>query len=255
MKTNEDEDRENHFRARSVGEVLEEWPHMHYLYIAEVREVIFRGIWPPINAMDSSLELLEECVILSLSKNMIEKISGLIGLRNLKVLSLAQNNIKSLKGLEDAGNTLEVLIIARNFLKETEGIEDLYKLKELDISYNYINQLNEFTRIGSCKDLKSLAFKENPLATKYPDNIWREEALKLLPQLETFDYIKVEENEKYFNPPTSEFFKMKEDILFKSPEYKVYNDMFKEAEEEILKLKNIETDYEEVCSSDTSLST
>lgn len=100
---------------------------MFHVKISEATEVKFRGIWPPINEMDNSLSYLKACVLvvktfdgniyifivylvfinalisvtrtLSLSKNMIEKISHLQGLPNLKVLSLAQNKIKSLSGL------------------------------------------------------------------------------------------------------------------------------------------------------------
>ncbi|CAH1406298.1 unnamed protein product [Nezara viridula] len=244
----------NHFRARKLGEVLKDWHHMHYELLSEAREVILRGIWPPINAMDDSLQYLEECVVLSLSMNMIEKISHLWGLKNLKVLSLAQNNIKSLDGLEEVGSTLEVLIIARNFLKDTKGIEKLIKLKELDISYNYINQPIEFYRLISCQELKSLAFKENPFAEKYPDNIWRQEALKVLPNLETLDYIKVEDHERSEYLPMSEFFKLKGDMIIDSPKYMIYNDIFKEAMEKVLHAKDNKNDEEQFDSSNSLLS-
>nr|XP_053643296.1 dynein axonemal light chain 1-like [Cherax quadricarinatus] len=62
-------------------------------------EVKLIGLYPPIEKLDSSLQALVNCEKLSLSTNMIEKLSHLNNLRCLKILSLGRNNIKNFTGL------------------------------------------------------------------------------------------------------------------------------------------------------------
>ena len=78
--------------------------------------------------MDDSLNSLEACERLCLSNNEIERIIPLPKLRNLKVLSLGRNNIKSLKGLEEVGQSLEELWISHNMLEKLDGIMQCVKL-------------------------------------------------------------------------------------------------------------------------------
>nr|XP_024219776.1 dynein light chain 1, axonemal-like [Halyomorpha halys] len=124
---------------------------------------------------------------LSLSTNMIEKISGLSGLRNLKILSLARNYIKSFSGLEAVGDSLEQLWISYNFIDKTKGIGTLRNLKVLYMSNNLIKEWSEFQKLQECQELKELTFMGNPLCESYEESGWRLEATRKLPQLEKLD--------------------------------------------------------------------
>ena len=64
--------------------------------------------------MDDALNTLENCSKLTLSTNAIERIIALPKLKNLKVLSLARNNIKKITGLEEVGAFLEELWLSYN---------------------------------------------------------------------------------------------------------------------------------------------
>jgi dynein light chain 1 len=69
-------------------------------------------VMPPIPKMDPGLKELAHVEFLSLSTNCIEKIANLNGFKNLKILSLGRNNIKSMAGLEQVADTLEQLWIS-----------------------------------------------------------------------------------------------------------------------------------------------
>lgn len=62
------------------------------------------------------------CRHLSLSTNNIEKISNLVGLENLKILSLGRNIIKKLEALDPVAPTLEELWISYNLLEKFVGL-------------------------------------------------------------------------------------------------------------------------------------
>ena len=64
--------------------------------------------------MDDALNTLENCSKLSLSTNAIERMIALPKLKNLKVLSLARNNIKKITGLDEVGAFLEELWLSYN---------------------------------------------------------------------------------------------------------------------------------------------
>lgn len=49
---------------------------------------------PPIEKMDNTLGTLKSCVHLSLGSNAIDKIAGLAGLENLRILALSRNAVK-----------------------------------------------------------------------------------------------------------------------------------------------------------------
>uniref|UniRef100_A0A8C0S232 Dynein axonemal light chain 1 n=1 Tax=Canis lupus familiaris TaxID=9615 RepID=A0A8C0S232_CANLF len=66
---------------------------------SEAKEIKLYAQIPPIEKMDASLSTLANCEKLSLSTNCIEKIANLNGLKNLRILSLGRNNIKNLNGL------------------------------------------------------------------------------------------------------------------------------------------------------------
>uniref|UniRef100_A0A3Q2CLL3 Dynein, axonemal, light chain 1 n=1 Tax=Cyprinodon variegatus TaxID=28743 RepID=A0A3Q2CLL3_CYPVA len=113
------------------------------------KEVLMYGQIPPIEKMDTSLSVLTCCEKLSLSSNCIENITNLDSFKNLKILSLGRNNIKSLVGVEAVRDTLEELWISYNLIEKLTGVNTLQKLKVLSIRHNLVKdwgKLPSFTK-------------------------------------------------------------------------------------------------------------
>ena len=125
---------------------------------------------------------------LSISTNAIEKISNLNGLKNLKILSLARNNIKNLTGLEAVGETLVELWISYNNIEKMKGLHVLKKLKVLYFSNNSVKDWGEFNKLADCPDLEELVFTGNPLELTHSEaGDWVEKAAAAIPQLKKLD--------------------------------------------------------------------
>ena len=117
---------------------------------------------------------------------MIEKITGLTGMKNLRVLSVGRNYIKSLAGLvcirntffeqrnirwyshklQDAvADTLEELWISYNFIEKLKGVDVLKKLKVLYMANNIVKEWSEFNKLQECPCLEDLLFIGKPFRT------------------------------------------------------------------------------------------
>lgn len=159
---------------------------------SESKEVKIFGQIPPIEKMDASLSTLASCEKLSLSTNCIEKIANLNGLKNLKILSLGRNNIKSLTGLEAVGDTLEELWISYNNIEKLKGINVLKRLKVLYMSNNQVKDSNEFGKLADLPVLEELVFVGNPLEEKETaEGTYRDNVAKKLPKLKKLDGVPV----------------------------------------------------------------
>ncbi|KAH3852007.1 hypothetical protein DPMN_094496 [Dreissena polymorpha] len=125
---------------------------------------------------------------LSLSTNQIEKIANLNGLKNLKILFLGRNNIKSLTGLEAVGDTLEELWISYNVIEKLKGINVLKKLRVLYMIHNKVADLTEFNKLTELQNLEMLTFMGNPLADRLTDEgTYQTTVQKTLRQLKQLD--------------------------------------------------------------------
>ncbi|XP_050501334.1 dynein axonemal light chain 1-like [Diabrotica virgifera virgifera] len=155
--------------------------------ISEALEVGFQFQWPPIEKMDNSLSALTKCQKLSLSTNMIEKIAGISALKNLKILGLSRNYIKTFSGLEGVADTLEELWMSYNFIEKVKGIAVLKKLKVLYLGNNVIKDWGEFTKLSELPSLEDLLFVGNPLHESTEEAVFRAEAAKRLPNLKKLD--------------------------------------------------------------------
>nr|XP_046229262.1 dynein axonemal light chain 1 isoform X1 [Scatophagus argus] len=186
-------------KATTVKEALVKLEEKSGEKVSEAKAIKLYGQIPPIEKMDASLSTLTNCEKLSLSTNCIEKITNLNGLKNLKILSLGRNNIKTLSGLEAIGDTLEELWISYNLIEKLKGVQCMKNLRVLYMSNNLVKEWGEFVRLAELPCLADLVFVGNPLEEKHSaEGSWMDEATKRLPNLRKLDgtpVIKQEEDE------------------------------------------------------------
>lgn len=144
---------------------------------------------------------------------MIEKISGLAALSNLKILSLARNNIKTFAGLDVLAGTLEELWISYNIIEKMKGLSGMHKLKVLYMSNNNIDDWSEVQKLNELESLQDLElvgkelllnsqqtfydhlcttfyyYSGNPLCESMDESIWRSECTRKLPKIAILDGI------------------------------------------------------------------
>lgn len=84
--------------ATTIREAIENWEKNNERKASEATEIGLQFQKPPIVKMTMDLAVLQNCEKLSLSTNCIDRIV-LPPLRNLKILALGRNNIKSFAGL------------------------------------------------------------------------------------------------------------------------------------------------------------
>lgn len=87
-------------KATSIKEAIKKWEEKHGVPANEAKYIGLQFRNPPIEKLDANISSLINCVKLSLSSNMIDRISGFnLNMKNLRILSLGRNYIKSLAGL------------------------------------------------------------------------------------------------------------------------------------------------------------
>ncbi|XP_055613277.1 dynein axonemal light chain 1 [Uranotaenia lowii] len=174
-------------KATTIKEALKRWEERNKSNSLEDKEIDLCFQWPPIEKMDATLSTLTVCEKLSMSTNMIDKIFGLSGMKNLRVLSLGRNYIKAISGLEGVSDTLEELWISYNLIEKLKGINVLKKLKVLYMSNNLVKDWVEFNRLADLPMLEDLLFAGNPLVESMEESVWRAEASKRLLSLKKLD--------------------------------------------------------------------
>ena len=81
----------------TIKAALKKWEEATGRKAGEAKEIKLIGVYPPIEKMEGPFHLLINCEKFSLSTNCIANISNLQAFKNLKVLSLGRNIIKSLQ--------------------------------------------------------------------------------------------------------------------------------------------------------------
>ncbi|KAA0188659.1 hypothetical protein HAZT_HAZT001634 [Hyalella azteca] len=182
----------------SLREAIKQWEDNNNIKISDVEEVKLVGLYPPLEKLDQHMQTLSHVQLscgliatfwkLSLSTNVIEKLANFNNFRNLRVLSLGRNNIKSLSGLEAVGETLEQLWISHNLIEKLKGISALKELRVLYISCNLVKDWAEFMKLAELPALVELNFVGNPLEEKMTaEGGWREEVLRRLVSVQKLD--------------------------------------------------------------------
>lgn len=119
----------------------------------------------PLERLDNEINQFENCEKLSLSTNAIIQIVPMQRLKNLKILSLARNNIKRIQNLEDVAATLEQLWLSYNQIERLDNMAPLQKLHTFYISNNRIRSWEEISKCSQLADLKNVLFLGNPCYT------------------------------------------------------------------------------------------
>lgn len=86
-------------KPTTVKDALEKWEKENDMKASEAIEIGLQFQMPPIEKMTMDLAALVNCEKLSLSTNNITQIFIPPTLKNLKILALGRNNIKSFAGL------------------------------------------------------------------------------------------------------------------------------------------------------------
>ncbi|XP_062503741.1 dynein axonemal light chain 1-like [Corticium candelabrum] len=184
-------------KGTSLKDAVAKWSEKTGQKASEATEVALYCQYPPLDKLDASLNTLVACTKLSLSTNMIEKITNLNGLKNLRILSMGRNNIKSFAGLESVADTLEELWISYNQIEKMKGVGVLKKLKVLYMSNNKVKDWDEFGKLTDLPQLIELLFVGNPLEEKHSaDGDWRDQVTKRLPRLSKLDGVPIVKQEE-----------------------------------------------------------
>ncbi|XP_037941497.1 dynein light chain 1, axonemal-like isoform X1 [Teleopsis dalmanni] len=192
------------FKPTSIKEAISLWQLKNSIPASEAHEVGLQFQWPPIEKMDSSLARLVECRKLSLSTNLIDRISGLGTLKNLKVLELSHLKLRSLLTIyyfivytpqEVLENTLEELIVSYNYIEKLHPIDTMKALKVFNVSNNLVKDWVDFNLMATIK-LESLSFLGNPLQERFADDglVYKMEVRKRLPNLKYLDGDQLKKN-------------------------------------------------------------
>lgn len=119
---------------------------------------------------------------------MIDKISNLNGLANLKILSLGRNFIKKIEALEAVADTLEELWLSYNNIERLNGVECCKKLKVLYVSNNKIKGWDGVQSISALPNVVDVLLAGNPLEEKCTaDGTWIPEMTKRFSTLKRLD--------------------------------------------------------------------
>ncbi|NXC50379.1 LRC23 protein, partial [Penelope pileata] len=182
---------------------IQELPYLQNISFAHNRIKNMEGITHPClaslslkgNKIQTAVGLsqaLFSLQFLELRGNKLENTAGL-KLPKLKKLYLAQNAIKSLKGLEVL-EQLTTLHLRDNELETLDGFSGSMKcLQYLNLRNNSISSFQEVAKLQVLPVLQALVLMDNPCSD---DTSYRQEVLIQLPQLERLDKESVEQEER-----------------------------------------------------------
>mmetsp|Transcript_4953 Transcript_4953/g.6584 ORF Transcript_4953/g.6584 Transcript_4953/m.6584 type:complete len:128 (+) Transcript_4953:215-598(+) len=108
-------------------------------------------------------------------------------LKNLKILSLARNNIKRIQNLEDVAATLEQLWLSYNLIDRLDNLAPLQKLHTFYVSNNKIRSWDEVAKCSQLADLKTVLFISNPVYTDPDKKANWPMVVKKIPHVESID--------------------------------------------------------------------
>jgi dynein light chain 1 len=176
--------------SMTLGGAVKQWTEANSdKKIENEVHIKFTCTTPPIDRIDNTVNLFTNCIKLSLSTNMIDKIPLLPGscMPNLRVLSLGRNQIKKITGLEEVGATLKELWISYNQISTLDGLSCCTQLETLFISNNRIKDTSELKKLTANLNLVTCNFVGNPIYDGLSRTEGRMHIIQTLPQLKTLD--------------------------------------------------------------------
>lgn len=169
----------------ALKDALKKWAEKTGEILSEATEVKLNGWIPPIDKLDTSLGNLTSCEKLSLSTNMIDKLTNLNMLPKVKIFSIGRNNLKTFNGIEGLAETLEQLWASYNSVDKLKPLSNLKHLKVLYMSNNNVKDVNELKHLSELADLEDLVLKGCPVEVNLSD--YRSKVAEVLPQLKKLD--------------------------------------------------------------------
>ncbi|KAG8183305.1 hypothetical protein JTE90_026005 [Oedothorax gibbosus] len=170
----------------AIKDAIKKWSEKTGENPAEATVIKLNGWIPPVDKLDASLATLTNCEKLSLSTNMIDKLTNLNALHNIKILSVGRNYLKSLNGIEGIAETLEELWASYNGIDKLKPTAALKKLRVLYISNNNLKDIGELKHLAEVPDLEDLVLKGCPVEASLGEN-YRNKVAEMLPQLKKLD--------------------------------------------------------------------
>mmetsp|Transcript_46322 Transcript_46322/g.108536 ORF Transcript_46322/g.108536 Transcript_46322/m.108536 type:complete len:731 (+) Transcript_46322:56-2248(+) len=156
---------------------LGDWKVHRYL-----RELNLRGNY--ISSIGNGLKGNKELRMLDVSENLILHLKNLDNLE-LRVLSLAQNKLNCLEGVQTLSK-LHSLDVRHNNITTIEALraQDIPRLRKVRVSENRISQMKEVDQLADFRFLSELYMHPNPVS-QLPQ--YRAQVLHRLPRLRSLD--------------------------------------------------------------------
>lgn len=129
----------------------------------KLREIDFRN--NNIQEIDSSLCLVPNLEMLTLTQNKIRSINNLQGLTKLIYLNISANSLTDCDDLHTKLGNIKTLILSQNNINSLQGFGKLYSLETLDVSCNKIDDVEEVRHIGELPCLENVVLTGNAVAT------------------------------------------------------------------------------------------
>ena len=177
--------------ATSTREAIKKWEANNPdKPVAEAEHVALYCQLPPMDKMGEELNQFESCIKMSLSTNAIERMTALPKLKNIKILSLARNNIKRIMALDEIGQSLEELWLSYNQIDKIDGLQNCVKLTTFFLGNNRVRSWDELNKVAMLPEIKNVLFQGNiiwsSLGKDDKDN-FIPMVVKRIPQADTID--------------------------------------------------------------------
>lgn len=149
-----------------------------------------------IKEIEKCFTKLKNLEILSLAENSIKEIRNLHNCINLRKVCLYSNSISKIEFLQDC-TLLEELDLSDNLISKVENLDSLIYLQSLNLSANSIDNFSNLNNIKFIYNLKELKFNDsnfgmNPICEL---DLYREYILKIKPDLEILDDIIIKQSD------------------------------------------------------------
>ena len=151
---------------KELEEIAAELPNLKWIIIRGYNEKTYDTVDPPVESRKKQIDSLEPLKNmknlrgLSVSNNNLTNLNGIEGMKHLKRLKAENNQIVNVEGIKGLKNLKEVYL-SNNQIASLDGINKLTKLIYLDLSNNLLTNVKG---IGKLKKLKELRLTGNRLS-------------------------------------------------------------------------------------------